>query len=478
MRFASIDRSDYSHSLGARRGSFGPIACGITLLGAVACLDTAASTSEPVPGASVASAVHDPGGAPPVKQLALGNAHGCSLDPAISGVICWGDNRRGQTAVPTLLEPTSIAAGGDVSCAISSDGVRCWGDGTYGQLAVPYLQGSPLLIAVGDQHACALTANDRVVCWGDDSHGQLSVPPLSDVHALAAGAFHTCALAGNAVTCWGDDTLGQLEPPAITNPEQLAVGGDHACVLAGDEVQCWGGGSPALVKDVPSVINPTAIATGRSHACVLDERGVQCWADENAGDLIPRELTQTSQLAVGGVDGFGHACARHLQGVTCWGDNRLGQVDYDGRPLHVLHRAESEIDAPAEKIWAVLMDLPSYPLWNPYTIEMQSTLKVGDPMVMRVKMSELLTIEQTEHIRVIEEGHKICWGINTDTPEFNSGERCQWLEELESGGTRYITEDLIEGTANPLVSALFGTAVEEGFDAIAIALKEYVEAQP
>lgn len=62
-----------------------------------------------------------------------------------------------------------------------------------------------------------------------------------------------------------------------------------------------------------------------------------------------------------------------------------------------------------------------------------------------------------------------------DTPEFNSGERCQWLEPLPEGGTRYITEDLIEGTANPLVSALFGAAVESGFDAVALALEKRCE---
>lgn len=68
-----------------------------------------------------------------------------------------------------------------------------------------------------------------------------------------------------------------------------------------------------------------------------------------------------------------------------------------------------------------------------------------------------------------------CWGIDTETPEFNSGERCQWLEALPGGGTRYVTQDLIEGTANPLVTALFGSDVQRGFDAVAVALKARVE---
>ncbi len=121
------------------------------------------------------------------------------------------------------------------------------------------------------------------------------------------------------------------------------------------------------------------------------------------------------------------------------------------------------------------MDLDAYPEWNPYTIAMRSTLRVGDPMIMSVKMSPLLTIEQTENIRVMEPGHKVCWGIDTETPAINSGERCQWLEPMPNGHTRYLTEDLIEGTLNPLVTALFGDAVRDGFKAVAAALERRAE---
>jgi len=123
----------------------------------------------------------------------------------------------------------------------------------------------------------------------------------------------------------------------------------------------------------------------------------------------------------------------------------------------------------------VLLDLESYPLWNPYTVAMESTLRIGDPMVMTVKMNELLTIEQIEHIRVLEAGHKVCWGIETTTPELNSGERCQWLEALPGGGTRYVTEDLIEGILNPVVLGLFDSDLQRGFDGVARGLKARAE---
>jgi hypothetical protein len=299
---------------------------------------------------------------------------------------------------------------------------------------------------------------------------------LTDVRSLGAGARHSCALTGAGVRCWGDNAQGQSTVPALPGVSALAVGGSHNCVLAQGAVRCWGGSLPALLNP-PSVSGPTLIAAGKSHSCVIDSGGTRCWGDPAARDLKPRELTWPKQLAIGGSAERAFVCARHLQGITCWGDNSLRQTEYNGAPNHLLYRAQSDIQAPSELIWSILMDLPRYPEWNPYTIAMRSTLKVGDPMHMTVKMNDLITIDpQTEHIRVLESGHKVCWGIETDTPELNTGERCQWLEPLPAGGTRYVTEDLIEGTLNPIVQGLFGSDVQRGFDGVARALKTRAEA--
>lgn len=418
---------------------------------------------------------------PEGKQLALGRAHGCSLDSGIDGVLCWGDNSQGQTDVPDLLNPSFIAAGGDVTCAIGTFGPRCWGDGSHGQLDVPLGLGTVTQLAVGSAHVCALTSRGEVRCWGDNDADQGKVPKLSKVLSISAGARHTCALTATAITCWGDNTNGQLDVPALSKPSQVAAGSAHTCAIVGtkpvgDKVVCWGGASKAIVSDVPAVTRPSVIAAGEQHSCVVDATGVQCWGEGDASDLTPPELTNVQQLAIGGGGGLAHACSRDLQGVKCWGDNSLGQTKYDGGTFHVLHHSEATINAPAALIWDVLMDLDGYPDWNPYTTAMMSTLKIGDPMVMTVKMDDLITLTQTENIRVLEEGHKVCWGIDTDTPTLNSGERCQWLEPHADGSVRYVTEDLIEGSLNPLVTALFGQDVQVGFDGVAKALKAHCEA--
>jgi hypothetical protein len=475
---ASSDAADAAPALDAASDAAPPLDADADAASAALDAEAGSMLDAGTPNDASAPADAQPPGQPPapsVKQLALGRAHGCSLDPAIDGLLCWGDNARGQTAVPSLGAPSFVATGGDVTCVIDRGDVRCWGDASHGQLAVPAALGTTAQLAVGDSHVCALSAAGAVRCWGDDAYGQLQVPALSGVRALGAGLRHSCALTADGVRCWGDGARHQLEVPALANPSQLAVGGFHNCAIDGAKLACWGGEVPALLQ-IPSVQSPWLIAAGRSHSCVLDAAGVHCWGDPAAGSLAPRELTRVQQLAVGGGEGFAHACVRHQQGIACWGDDRLKQTQYDGGPLHRLFRAQAEIAAPSSVVWGVLMDLDNYGLWNPYTIAMKSTLKVPDPMVMTVKMNDLVTIEQTENIRVLEDGHKICWGIDTDTPELNSGERCQWLEPLADGGTRYVTEDLIEGTLNPLVSVLFGEDVRVGFNGVASGLKARAEA--
>jgi len=412
---------------------------------------------------------------PPVKQIVAGRAHACALDSDIDGIRCWGDNTKGQTTVPALVSPRFVATGGDTSCAIASGAVTCWGDTTHGKSLIPALN-NPTALAVGDSHICAITSTG-VVCWGTNSLGQRNVPVLSNVTAISAGASHTCAIAAGGVQCWGDNSYGQLNKPTLTGATQIAAGGLHTCAITPSGVKCWGGDIAALSDDIPATSHPKVIASGRYHSCVLDDNGVQCWGDAAiAGQLAPRNLTNVSQLAVGGGSDFAHACVHHQQGIACWGDDNLGQTNYDGVPSHIVYRSVSDINASPAAVWDVLMDLDSYPLWNPFTIGMQSTLQVGDAMNMRVKMSELIILNQTEYIRVLDHvNYKACWGINTETPALNTGERCQWLEALPSGGTRYITEDLIEGAQTPAVLSLFGTSLQTGFDGVASGLKAYVE---
>ncbi|MEO7117859.1 MAG: hypothetical protein ABIZ34_02680, partial [Candidatus Limnocylindrales bacterium] len=146
---------------------------------------------------------------------------------------------------------TEIAVGGWHTCALKPDlTVWCWGwdldgqlgDGTTGDsnqqrlLPVQVHRGVGMLtnvtaITAGLYHTCALRTDATVWCWGYNEHGELGdgttgdanfarlLPVhvrrgsgiLTNVMAISAGPYHTCAVRTDlTVWCWGDDEQGQL----------------------------------------------------------------------------------------------------------------------------------------------------------------------------------------------------------------------------------------------------------------------------
>ncbi|MEJ2552655.1 MAG: RCC1 repeat-containing protein [Gammaproteobacteria bacterium] len=176
--------------------------------------------------------------------IAVGQNHSCAL---LSGGAeqCWGFNYYGQlgnssttssnvpVSVSGISSATALTAGNFHSCALLSSGqVQCWGNNRSGQLGngVAIQSTTPVnvssisaaaAVTAGYSHSCALMSDGTVECWGYNQYGQLgngssiqqsSTPVLVSgigglnpkAIAVAAGAFHTCALlSDNTVACWG-----------------------------------------------------------------------------------------------------------------------------------------------------------------------------------------------------------------------------------------------------------------------------------
>ena len=141
------------------------------------------------------------------------------------------------------------------------------------------------------------------------------------------------------------------------------------------------------------------------------------------------------------------------------------------------YRAEIEIDAPPDRVWAVLHDLPRYAEWNPFTLKVESSLALGAPVDMRVHMPVRgLTISQREYVRACDPPRsgsvgRLDWGTRMLGGWLVRAERTQRVEALPGGRTRYVTEDVIEGPFAPLVRRLFGRDLQQGFEAMASALE-------
>ena len=343
--------------------------------------------------------------------VAAGGVDSCALE-SDGGVVCWGDNQLGQmgtdeavcTAPPEtdpcvslapvpvagISDAVAIAAGTRDTCAVLADGeVRCWGGSavTWGstwpdppatvgsQVPVPIFGVSGAVrVAVGLEHACAVSAAGTVTCWGAGvlgaqptwvPTGPTEIDQLGGVTAVSVGWAHACAAAHGEVECWGGNDAGQLgtgskssttpagaSVPGVAGTVALTAGsranGDgHACaVVDSGTIQCWGGnwvgelGRGTLTDSegpgpVVGVGDATAVATGSDHACAVVGGGeVRCWGGNSRGQLGDGS-TASSPLPVSVVGlsgattvaaGSGLSCALLVGGtVECWGaGGRLG----------------------------------------------------------------------------------------------------------------------------------------------------------
>jgi hypothetical protein len=202
---------------------------------------------------------------------------------------CWGWNsfnalgtgthQNGAVLVPErppafgaeLLDfHISRAPDSAMSCALAGRTVQCYGRGTgFERKETGPAEGlvSPVQIALGYGHACALEADGRLLCWGWNGQGQVGdgttrdaarpVVVLDGVASVAAGFTHSCAVTmDRRLRCWGDDSRGAIgdgqSGPGltvtgpgrlvdVTDVVQVTAGDGFTCALTADaSVWCWG----------------------------------------------------------------------------------------------------------------------------------------------------------------------------------------------------------------------------------------------
>jgi len=147
-------------------------------------------------------------------------------------------------------------------------------------------------------------------------------------------------------------------------------------------------------------------------------------------------------------------------------------------PEESIVRSEIEIDAPAELVFTILTDLPGYARWNPFTPEAVSTLEIGAPIDMRVRLTPFYTRGQREFVSELSPlRRRVAWGMHMGAPEMGRGHRTQEVVRLDARRCRYVCEDNIGGRLRPLIIGLFGGAMQRGFDDVAQALKKEAEQQ-
>ena len=146
--------------------------------------------------------------------------------------------------------------------------------------------------------------------------------------------------------------------------------------------------------------------------------------------------------------------------------------------------ASADIDAPIERVWAVMLDTGAYAEWNPFVVRAvcPSPPQVGDPITLHVRWANGRGATSPERISVVEPPHHedsvaratlayVYEGLPARLGLVR-GTRYQRLSQRPGGPTRYET---VEEFSGPLVPLAGPGRVAEGFRRHAQALKERCE---
>lgn len=174
--------------------------------------------------------------------VAAGSTFTCAARTGAPSTVCWGRNDFGQLGTPSgelemsgvpqsaNVRAFALTAGAAFACVLRDPDrqVVCWGDNRRGQSGaairrevgrtnVPLPEGAVgRSIAAGDQHVCVVTDDDGLYCWGSNMNGELGRGALGPSDpaparalgegyvAVAAASDRTCAITREgALLCWG-----------------------------------------------------------------------------------------------------------------------------------------------------------------------------------------------------------------------------------------------------------------------------------
>ncbi len=136
--------------------------------------------------------------------------------------------------------------------------------------------------------------------------------------------------------------------------------------------------------------------------------------------------------------------------------------------------SQIEIDAPAATVWAILMDFPAYPEWNPFIRQISGQPEVGARIEARLQPpgGRAMTFKPT--VLVAEPDREFRWLGKLFVKGLFDGEHVFRIEPLGPDRVRFVQQESFAGVLVPLLKGTLGQA-EEGFRQMNAALKARAE---
>jgi hypothetical protein len=137
-------------------------------------------------------------------------------------------------------------------------------------------------------------------------------------------------------------------------------------------------------------------------------------------------------------------------------------------------RREIEIDAPPERVWAVVTDFAAYPEWNPFIRRIGGELRQGARLAVQIEPPGARPTTFKPTVRAVEANRELRWLGRLLLPGVFDGEHSLRIEPLEGGRCRFVQSERFTGVLVGVVKGMLAKT-EAGFEQMNAALKARAE---
>ena len=140
-------------------------------------------------------------------------------------------------------------------------------------------------------------------------------------------------------------------------------------------------------------------------------------------------------------------------------------------------KTEIEINAPADRVWAILTDLGRFAEWNPFIPEAEGEVKEGARLRVRIAPPGGKAMTFTPTVTLVEPEQAFRWLGRLFLPGLFDGEHIYEITPLADDRVRFVQREEFRGVLVPLFWKNLDTQTRQGFEEMNAALKQRAEAE-
>ena len=134
-----------------------------------------------------------------------------------------------------------------------------------------------------------------------------------------------------------------------------------------------------------------------------------------------------------------------------------------------------DIEAPAQKVWDLLVDFAAYPTWNPFITRAEGPVEVGSRLTLRMQPVGGSAVTLRPTLVEVVEGHRLRWRGLVGVRGLFDADHQFIVEPRGAAGSRLVQQEHFSGLLVPFFRRSLDRGTLPAFHAMNAALKDRAE---